>query len=77
MQTSAGMIVTQDTQNYRYDYSFNKYTEDHETPGWAEMIARGQVVNSPFYTNEVTETVVPTTFKGSRPGDDYLTTFFY
>lgn len=76
MQTSSGMIVTQDTQSYRYDYSYNKYCEDHLTPGWEGLIARGVAVNSPFYINEVTERVVPTTFSGSRPGDDYLTTFF-
>lgn len=75
MQTSEGIIVTQDSQNYRYDYSFQKYTEDQVTPGWAEMIAKGQVVNNPFYTNEVEERVVPTTFSGSRLGDDHLTTF--
>lgn len=75
MVTTQGIYVTQDSQNYRYDYSFRKYTEDHVTPGWAEMIAQGQVVNSPFYTNEVTERVEPTTFSGQRLGDDLITTF--
>lgn len=75
MVTSQGTIVTQDTSSYRYDHSYNKYCEDHVTPGWAEMIDRGQVVNSPFYINEVTEDVHATTFSGQRVGDDLITTY--
>lgn len=76
MRTSVGVIVTQDTRANRYDYSFQKYCEDHVTPSWHEKILGGQVVNNNFYINEVTETVVPTVFSGTRRGDDYLTTFF-
>lgn len=65
-----------DKTGYRYDYSYNKYCEDHSTPGWKDLIARGVAVNNGFYINEVIERVIPTIFSGTRLGDDYISTFF-